>query len=135
MPILLSENNKLNMDKGGSKYQTTKQQARTRPHNERRHMDKIAEFCRYPADSESCQKSLLQAWNEGMLAEHCIFQGLRSNWHRCRQLLLAGLTPRPLQHESDGHRIEGLGEACKQVILLGYPLEIRVIADVFYEAY
>ncbi len=135
MPILLSEDNKLNMDKSESTYLTTKQQASTRPHKERHDMDKKDEFCRHPADTESCQKSFLQAWKEGILAEYCIFEGLRSNRQYCRQLLLTGLSRVSLHHKSEGNQTEELSEACKQVILSGYPLEIKALSGVFYEAY
>lgn len=101
-------------------------------------MAKIAEFCGHPGDLEGCRRSLLQARNQGSLREHCILEGLRANWHQCRQVLLEGLYDKTSSHNSTKAVVdqkEDLKEACKQVILLGLPSKIEAIPEVFYEAY
>lgn len=104
-------------------------------------MGKIAEFCRHPGDLESCKISLVKSWQEGTLEKHCIFEGLRANWHQCREVLLECLHP-----ESKGDRNsnpkntspvtrEDLEHAGKDVVILGFPQGIEALWDVFYEAY
>lgn len=99
-------------------------------------------FCRYPGDVEGCHRSLIQAWREGSVDKHCIFEGLQANCQQCRQVLLEGLESKTSPPKRSGGsvstlpcRLDDLHEACKQVVLPGFPLEIRAIDEVFYEAY
>jgi len=105
-------------------------------------MTETSEFCQYPGDREGCCRLLLQAWGEGSVDKHCIIEGLRANWHQCRHVLLDGLYDRTSQHKGPADKMteavgqkKDLEEACKQVVLFGYPLEIKAIHEVFYEAY
>ena len=100
-------------------------------------MTEMAEFCRYPEDIEGCRRSLIRDWQGGSLREHCIFRGLRADGHQCRQVLSNGLYSRGLTGENTGPAAgkADLKEACKQVVLLGYPLQIKAIHNIFVEAY
>lgn len=89
------------------------------------HMTSKPEFCRYPGGTEGCRRSLILACSKGSVDKHCIFEGLRADWHQCRQVLLEGLKSKNLD----------LHEPCKQVVLLGYPSKIKALEEVFYEAY
>lgn len=108
MQITLVEPSQLAKAQNGGEYMTSK-----------------PEFCRYPGDTEGCRRSLIQACSKGSVEKHCIFEGLRVGWHRCRQVLLEGLKSKNLD----------LHEACKRVVLIGCPSEIKAIDEVFYEAY
>ena len=106
-------------------------------------MTKIAEFCPYPGDPDTCKKELIKCLQEGSLEKHCIFEGLRANWHQCRQVLLEGFYSLKAKGEEDSttkttmaHVSKlGLDEACKNVALVGFPEGIAAIWEVFYEAY
>ncbi len=105
-------------------------------------MTEIAEFCRHPGDHEGCCQSLLQAERDTALDKHCIIEGLRANRLQCRQVLQKGLYEKTALRESPACKVTGamarkkeLEEACKQVVLFGYPLGIGAIHKVFYEAY
>jgi len=104
-------------------------------------MGKIAEFCQHPGDLESCQRSLIKSWQEGTLEKHCIFEGLRANWHQCREVLLEGLHPENNSDRNSNPKTtspmtkEDLEKACKDVVILGFPQGIEALWDVFYEAY
>ena len=100
-------------------------------------MTQMAEFCRYPTDIEGCCQSLIQSWQGSSLSEHCIFEGLRADRHQCRQVLLNGLYSKGSTGENPGPAAgkADLKEACKQVVLLGYPLKIKAVQELFYTAY
>lgn len=106
------------------------------------HMAKAPTFCCHPDDLDGCRKSLTQAWREGSIGEYCIMEGLRANLHQCRQVLLEGLYDKTSpRRESSAEataargQSNGLDEACKVVVLLGYPLEVKAVQEVFHEAY
>ncbi len=106
------------------------------------HMARASTFCRCPEDLEGCRQSLIQAWREGSIGEYCIMEGLRANLHQCRQVLLEGLYDKTSQPKGSAGKVteavrqkKDFEEACKHVVLLGYPLEIGAIGEVFYEAY
>jgi RNA polymerase sigma factor (sigma-70 family) len=106
-------------------------------------MTNIAEFCPHPDDPESCKKELIKRLQDGSLEKHCIFEGLRANWHQCRQVLLEGFySPKAKSEEDSTAGIKmthvsksDLDEACKNIALLGFPEGIAAIWEVFYEAY
>ena len=106
------------------------------------HMAKASTFCRCPEDLEGCRQSLIRAWCEGSIGEYCIMEGLRANLHQCRQVLLEGLYDKSSPRKGPDGKVtapagqkKDLEEACKAVVLLGYPLEIRAVPEVFREAY
>jgi len=106
------------------------------------HMAKASTFCHYPEDPDGCRQLLIRAWREGSIGEYCIMEGLRANLSQCRQVLLEGLydktSPRrdsSAETTAARGQSNGLDEACKQVVLLGYPLEIKAVQEVFHEAY
>ena len=106
------------------------------------HMAKAPTFCRCPEDLEGCRQSLIRAWCEGSIGEYCIMEGLRANLHQCRQVLLEGLYDKTSPRRDSSAKAtaargqkNGLHEACKAVVLLGYPLEIKAVQAVFHEAY
>jgi len=99
-------------------------------------------FCRCPEDLEGCRQSLIRAWREGSIGEYCIMEGLRANLHQCRQVLLEGLYDKTSPRKGPADKVTGAArqkkdfdEACKAVVFLGYPLEIKAIPEVFHEAY
>lgn len=105
-------------------------------------MTGIAEFCQHPGDPEGCRRSLIQAWSEGSVEKHCIIEGLRVNWHRCRQVLLEGLYDKTSAQKGSagkvtraGAQINDLENACKEVVVLGCPQRISAIEEVFCESY
>ena len=106
-------------------------------------MGKIAEFCPCPDDPDSCKEELVKSWQDGTLEKHCIFEGLRANWHQCRQVLLEGFYAPKANIKGDSTSKSAMtrvskadfDEACKNVALLGFPEGIAAIWEVFYEAY
>jgi DNA-directed RNA polymerase specialized sigma24 family protein len=70
-----------------------------------------------------------------------MMEGLKTNWPRCRQVLLEALkgkTPSgkdPRQPKTTGVQYSEISEACKAMLLLGYPLEIEAMQEAFHEAY
>lgn len=38
----------------------------------REYMDLSEQICRHPEDAEACRQSLIQAWREESLTEHCV---------------------------------------------------------------
>lgn len=106
------------------------------------YMARAPTFCRYPEDPEGCRQSLIRAWREGSIGEYCIMGGLQANLNQCRKVLLDGLKSRTSPRKGSGEKTtatggqkNGLHEACKAVVLLGYPLEIKIVPEVFHEAY
>jgi len=106
------------------------------------HMARASTFCHHPEDLDGCRQSLTQAWREGSISEYCIMEGLRANLHQCRQVLLEGLYDKTSPRKGPADEVtapagqkKDLEEACKAVVLFGYPLEIGAIGEVFYEAY
>lgn len=107
------------------------------------HMAKASTFfCCHPEDLDGCRQSLIQAWREGSIGKYCIMGGLQANLNQCRQVLLEGLYDKTSSRKDPAGKVtapagqkKDLEEACKQVVLLGYPLEIKVVPEVFHEAY
>jgi len=89
-----------------------------------RPMTEETPLCPHPEDLEGCRKALIEALYRKLILQHCIMEGLRRNFPQCRQVLLEGLR---------GSR--SFAEACKQVVLTGYPQDIKTIPDILYEAY
>ena len=104
-------------------------------------MGKTPTFCHHQEDLDGCRSSLVNAWCEGSVGKHCIMEGLRADWHQCRQVLLEGLKSRTYPRRgtggpaAKGGQDNDVHEACKAVTLLGYPMEVKAIQDTFYEAY
>lgn len=104
-------------------------------------MAQIVELCRHPGHLEDCRQALIEVHRLKSLLQHCIVEGLRRNWQQCRQILLAGLTSSALPSEDPTGRGDttvpgdSLDCVCKQVVVLGYPLGITAIHEVFYEAF
>jgi len=96
----------------------------------RKCMTATAEFCQYPGDHDGCCLSLIQSCREDSTDKHCIFEGLKANCRQCRDVLQQGL----YNKNSQVNNAE-LQQACKEVVLLGYPLRIKVIPEIFYESY
>lgn len=88
-------------------------------------MSKESFSCPHPDDPEGCRRALIEAHRRETLAQHCMIEGLRRNFQQCRQVLLEGL--------KEGH--SQTAEPCKQVVLVGFPLEIPALEEIFYEAY
>jgi hypothetical protein len=105
-------------------------------------MAKACTFCQYPEDLDGCRQSLVQAWRKGSISEYCIMEGLGADLNQCRQVLLEGLYDKTSRQRNSGAEAtaacgqkDGLHEACKTVVLLGYALGINAVQEVFYEAY
>ena len=100
-------------------------------------MTERPECCPYPDDLEGCRASLIRAKGEDSLDQHCIFEGLRANCPQCRKVLREGLYDEQSRNKATGTggNPRELEEACKQVVLSGYPLGIQAIAEIFVESY
>lgn len=96
-------------------------------------------FCQHPQNSDSCRLSLVEAWQNKAIDKHCIIEGLKTDFAQCRQVLQDGLYSEEgkvaaVKLSSSVNKSE-LEQACKEVVLFGYPLEIKTIYEVFYNAY
>jgi len=133
MPVALLVKNRL-----GRQRDVTKRKGRDCTGREC--MRKDSEFCRFPGDIEGCQGHLVEAWRNGMISKHCIIKGLSVNSSQCRQVLLDGLyrenaKDNPTGLSSPGVKRSELEHTSKEVVLFGYPLEIKAIHEIFYESY
>lgn len=142
MPITLSVNNELNRQQHKPTVILCESREHSKVYCEGKRMMATPAFCRHPGDLDGCRRSLIQALSGGSISRHCIIEGLRVDLDQCRQVLLEGLYDKASQRKGPTGRVpdvavqkKELSEACKQVVLLGYPLEIKSLRQVFYEAY
>jgi len=105
-------------------------------------MANTADFCEHPDDVKACLSSLIKAYREKTLSNHCIFKGLREDLPQCRDVLQFCLNP---EHFLRNHpefkpiclhfMIEELQETGKLLLRFGYPQRIKVLRDVFFRTF
>lgn len=99
-------------------------------------MAQIVDFCTYPDDLDGCQQAIIEAYRLDNLLKHCIIEGLKLSLKQCRQVLSNGLYNKDSAGQvSTGANSKELKRACEQIIIFGYPLKIRAIHEIFYEAF
>lgn len=130
MPVTLLVENKLDRQQDISERVLFELQELGKVYMGKDYMAKTANFCQNSVDSDGCHLSLIQACQEGSIDKHCIFEGLKTNCRQCRDVLQRGLYNKNPQVKN-----AELQQACKKVVLLGYPLGIKAIPEVFYESY
>ena len=96
--------------------------------------------CQHPDDVEGCCQSLIQAWREKRLAQHCMIEGLRKDCRDCEAIMLAGLYPEAQKGKAsarltDRHWANDLEAACEEIVILGYALGLDAAQETFVEAY
>jgi len=99
-------------------------------------MTEASEFCGYPSDHLGCSLSLVQTWKKGLLDDHCIFKGLLVNNLQCKYVLGKGLYDEDNSFElPEGVSREDFADACRDVVLAGFPRRIKAVWSVFYQSY
>jgi len=58
---------------------------------ERLRMAETSDFCPFPNDPEGCCQTLVEAWQQECLAQHCVITGLQRNCGLCKAILLEGI--------------------------------------------
>ena len=105
-------------------------------------MVNTADFCEHPDDVKECLSSLIKAYRENTLSNHCIFKGLQGDLPQCRVILQLCLnTEHFLRNHPEFKPIclhfmtEELQETGKLLIRTGYPQRIKVLQDVFFRTF
>jgi len=104
-------------------------------------MGELTLFCRHPGDPDGCSRSLIGAWWEDTLLQHCVIQGFAADWRQCGDVLLAAicpsLAPPELAPPAGDIPSEELRMAAEKAILVAYPLDECApgVHPLFYRAY
>jgi hypothetical protein len=105
-------------------------------------MANTADFCEHPDDVKACLSSLIKAYRENTLSNHCIFEGLREDLPQCRDVLQLCLDPEDFLRNHPEFKpiclhfkIEELQETGKLLLRFGYPQQIEVLRHVFFETF
>jgi len=98
-------------------------------------MAQMVDFCRYPKDLDGCRQSLIEAYRLKKLLEYCMIEGLKQGLKQCRQILGNGLYDETKNQAAFSEAENELRQACEQTVVLGYPLKISAIHELFYTTY
>jgi hypothetical protein len=94
-----------------------------------------SDLCHHPEDIAACRRLLVKTKRDEAIDRHCILNGLREGRDQCRRVLLEGLAKQESQDTTACGSPPELRQACDEVLLCGYPLGIKAIPEIFYEAY